>query len=321
MTKYILKRMLIGIFTVIFSFCITFFLIRSAPGNPIRMLTGKEITNPELVTNLTIKYGLDKPLPTQFYIYIKNIVQGDFGYSYISDKPVISIISQRILPTVLLSVSSVIISMLIGTLLGLFAAEHKGSWWDKLLCGISYVFDSIPGFWLGLIFILVFASWLKLLPTSGMYNVREQYEGIKYVFDVILHMILPVTTLVVIQTPSYFRVARSSVLDSLSQEYVFAFKATGMKKNQIFRNYVLKNAMLPVITMFTTSLAFSIGGVTLTETVFSWQGMGRLILDSISRRDYPVLMGTYLIISISICITMILNDVIYASLDPRIRLE
>ncbi|SHK08484.1 peptide/nickel transport system permease protein [Hathewaya proteolytica DSM 3090] len=321
MWKYVLKRFAIGFMTVIFSFCITFFLIRFAPGDPVRMLSGKEISNPQLVEQLTVKYGLDKSLPEQFVMYVKNMLKGDFGYSYISDKPVLEIISQRILPTILLSFTSIVISMVLGTLLGLFAAEHRGSAWDKVLCGISYVFDSIPGFWLGLICILVFASWLKLLPTSGMYNVREQYEGYRYVLDVMKYMVLPITTLVAIQTPSYFRVARTSVFQAISQDYVMAFQATGMKKKQIFRKYVLKNAILPVITMFGTSLAFSLGGVTLTETVFSWQGMGRLIIDSIMRRDYPVLMGVYLIISICICITMIITDVIYAFLDPRIRLN
>lgn len=321
MRRYITKRTFSGIISVILSFCITFFMIRFAPGDPIRMLTGTENPNPGLVQELTVKYGLDKPLAIQFLSYVKNIMSGNFGYSYISDKSVITIVSQRILPTLLLSVTAVVLSVIVGCFWGIIAARKSGSLLDKILCGFAAVFDSVPGFWLGLILILIFASGLKLLPTSGMYDAREQYEGILYVLDVMKHMILPVGTLVIIQSPAYFRVFRTSALETMNEEFVTVFKASGMDNKKIFRKYIFKNSILPIVTMFGGSIAFAISGVTLTETVFSWQGMGRLIIDSIARRDYPVLMGAYLIISICICVAMILTDIVYAMIDPRIKLK
>ncbi|MEG1028384.1 MAG: ABC transporter permease, partial [Oscillospiraceae bacterium] len=165
--KYILKKIFTGCVSIIISFIITFFLVKSAPGNPIRMLSGMENPNPELVQHLTVKYGLDKPVLVQFAVYVKNILKGDFGYSYISDKPVWDIIKARVWPTVILSTSAVILSMVIGVLIGIYSVRHNNHWQDKMLTGVSYVLDSVPGFWLGLILMLIFASGLKILPTSG----------------------------------------------------------------------------------------------------------------------------------------------------------
>lgn len=321
MRHYIKKRLLTGILTIIFSFSLTFFLIRYAPGNPIKVLAGTENPNPELIENLTIKYGLDKSVPVQFFNYIKNILKGDLGFSYRSNEPVTKLIGEKVFATILLTLTASILAVVIGTFLGIYAARKAGSVIDRTLCGISYVFDAIPGFWLGLILILIFASRLKMLPTSGMYDLRGQNEGIWYVFDVAKHMVLPVSTLVIIQTPIYFRISRSSVLQVVSEDFILLFKATGMKESKIFNKYVLRNAIIPTITVFSMSLAFMIGGVTLTEIVFAWPGMGRLILDAIKSRDYPLLTGVYLMISISIVLVMLVTDIIYALIDPRIRYE
>lgn len=321
MRHYIKKRLLTGILTIIFSFSLTFFLIRYAPGNPIKVLAGTENPNPELIENLTIKYGLDKSLPVQFFNYIKNILKGDLGFSYRSNEPVTKLIGEKVFATILLTLTASILAVVIGTFLGIYAARKAGSVIDRTLCGISYVFDAIPGFWLGLILILIFASRLKMLPTSGMYDLRGQNEGIWYIFDVAKHMVLPVSTLVIIQTPIYFRISRSSVLQVVSEDFILLFKATGMKESKIFNKYVLRNAIIPTITVFSMSLAFMIGGVTLTEIVFAWPGMGRLILDAIKSRDYPLLTGVYLMISISIVLVMLVTDIIYALIDPRIRYE
>lgn len=319
MGNYIKKRTITGILTIIFSFCLTFFLIRYAPGNPIKVLAGTDNPNPELIEHLTIKYGLDKSLPVQFINYMKNISKGDLGYSYMSNRPVATLIAEKIFPTILLSLTAAILSVLIGTFLGISAAREVGSILDRIMCSISYVFDALPGFWLGLILILIFASKLKLLPTSGMYDLRAGYEGFPRILDIIRHMVLPITTLVIIQAPSYFRVVRSSVIQTMSEDFILTLRATGMSENRIFNKYILRNAIIPTVTMFSLSLAFMIGGVTLTEIVFAWPGMGRLIMDAITRRDYPLLTGIYLMISISICIVMLITDIIYALIDPRIR--
>lgn len=318
---YIGKRIATGILTIIFSFCITFFIIRYAPGNPMKVLAGTDNPNPELIEHLTIKYGLDKPIPVQFVNYVKNILKGDLGHSYMSNEPVTKLIKEKVFPTILLTLTSSILAVVVGTFLGVYAARKAGTIFDRVMCGISYFIDATPGFWLGLIFILIFSSTLKILPTSGMYDLRIEKQGFAHVLDVIKHMILPVSTLTIIQIPLYFRISRSSVLQTMSEDFIMTLRATGMKESQIFNKYVLRNAIIPTITMFSLSLAFTISGVALIEIVFAWPGMGRLIMDAIMKRDYPLLTGIYLTISISICIVMIITDIVYALVDPRIRLE
>ena len=321
MKSYIGKRIATGILTIIFSFCITFFIIRYAPGNPMKVLAGTDNPNPELIEHLTIKYGLDKPIPVQFVNYVKNILKGDLGHSYMSNEPVTKLIKEKVFPTILLTLTSSILAVVVGTFLGVYAARKVGTIFDRVMCGLSYFIDATPGFWLGLIFILIFSSTLKILPTSGMYDLRIENHGFAHVLDVIKHMILPVSTLTIIQIPLYFRISRSSVLQTMSEDFIMTLRATGMRESQIFNKYVLRNAIIPTITMFSLSLAFTISGVALIEIVFAWPGMGRLIMDAIMKRDYPLLTGIYLTISISICIVMIITDIVYALVDPRIRLE
>lgn len=321
MKRYLGKRAMTGILTILFSFCFTFFLIRFAPGDPIKIMAGTDNPNPELIQNLTEKYGLDKPLPVQFVNYIKNAVKGDLGYSYRSNEPVTKLIGEKVFPTVLLTLTGALLAVVIGTLLGVYAARNVGSVFDNIMCSLSYVIDATPGFWLGLMLILIFASTFKILPTAGMVDLRADHKGAALVFDVIKHIILPVATLSVIQIPLYFRIARSSVLQTMSEDFIVTLRATGMKEGRIFNKYVLRNAIIPTITMFSLSLAFMITGVTLIEIVFAWPGMGRLMMDAIMKRDYPLLTGLYLIISISVSVVMILTDIVYAIVDPRIRFE
>ncbi len=321
MKSYIGKRVATGLLTIIFSFCFTFFLIRCAPGDPIKIIAGTDNPNQELIDHLTVKYGLDKPIPVQFVNYVKNALKGDLGYSYMSNEPVTKLIGEKIFPTILLTLTSAILAVVVGTLLGVYAARKVGSTFDRVMCGISYVVDATPGFWLGLMFILIFASTFRLLPTSGMCDLRAESEGFAHVLDVLKHMVLPVGTLSIIQTPLYFRIARSSVLQTMSEDFIVTLKATGMKESRIFNKYVLRNAIIPTITMFSLSLAFMISGVTLIEIVFAWPGMGRLMMDAIMKRDYPLLTGIYLIISISVCVVMLITDIVYALIDPRIRFE
>ena len=321
MKKYILKRIFTGFLSVVISFVITFFLVKTAPGDPIRLLTGKEDPNPELVQYLTEYYGLEKPLTEQFSIYVRNLMKGDFGYSYVSNKPVREIITARLPVTLLLSTTSVLLSMILGVLVAVISSIAPGKWISRIMDGINYVLDSVPTFWLGLILMLVFASWLKWLPTSGMYNVREMYTGWRYYLDVAEHMILPLMTLVFIQAPGYYKIFRSAVEKTMAEDYISIIQATGIRRSKLFAQFVLKNSILPIITVAGLNIAFSISGVTMTEIVFSWQGMGRLLMDAIGRRDHLVLLGAYLIISICVCVFTILTDILYALVNPQVRYE
>ena len=321
MKRYIGKRALSGLLVVLLSVCFNFTLIRLAPGDPIRIMAGTDNPNEEMIEALQQKYGLDKSIPEQFVMFLGNVAKGDLGYSYISDESVIKLIGEKIGPTLALSLTAVLLSVTIGTLIGIYAARKNGSKFDQFVCSISYVFDATPGFWLGLMMILIFASTLKWFPTSGMVNLRANYKGFAYFADVCRHLVLPLTTMVLTQTPYYFRIARSSVLQVMSEDFITTFKATGMKESRIFNKYVLRNAILPTVTVLGMSLAFLLSGSVLIETVFAWPGMGRLMFSSISKRDYPVLTGIYLVTSVVICIAMILVDILYGFIDPRIRYD
>lgn len=319
MKKYLAKRILTGLLTIILVFSINFIIIRLAPGDPIKTLMGKENDDPALRLALEKKYGLDQPLPTQFVMYLKTAISGDLGKSIIYNRPVAEMIWEKIGATFLLVISAAVLALTIGTLMGIKAARHEGSLLDVIFSGVSYVFNSMPSFWLGLMLIIIFASRLGILPSCRMSNPRAAYTGIRYVLDVIVHMILPVGTLFLIQIPIYFRIAKSSVLQVASEDYIVTLRATGMDERKIFNKYIFRNAILPTITIFGISMAYLITGVALIEIVFAWPGTGRLVLTAITQRDYPTLMGIYLIMSISVAIVMILVDIVYAVFDPRIR--
>lgn len=321
MRRYLTKRLLTGLMTVLIVMVLNFFLMHLAPGDPIRIMAGMDHPTSEQLEELRVRFGLDQPLLIQLKQYVFNLLRGDMGTSYTYNKPVASLILETMGPSMLLAFTSCVLSFVIGTLLGLFAARHQGRWMDTSLSYVSYLFDSMPPFWLGLVSILVFASTLHWLPTSGMINLRNQQEGFGYWLDVATHMILPCGTMTLIQIPAYLRLTRSSVTQVMQEDYVTTFRATGMSERYIFRHYVLKNAILPTLTVFGISLAYVVAGAALVEIVFAWPGMGRLMLNAINRRDYPLLMGIYLMIAVSVSVITMLVDIVYAALDPRIRLK
>ena len=321
MSKYILKRLLTGMLAVLVVFTFNFFIIRLAPGDPIKILAGRDNPSQEMIDHLYEKYGLNEPIYIQLTSYLKNVLKGDFENSILYGEPVTKLISETMGPSLLLALSGSLAAVLIGTVLGIYAARNQNSPFDICVSGISYIFNSMPSFWLGLMFIMLFATRFKIFPTSGMHDVRKSYEGIAYVTDVVKHIALPLITLALIQIPTYFKITKSSVIQVLSEDFITTFKATGMSEKKIFNKYVFKNAILPTITVFGISLAYIVTGSALIETVFAWPGMGRLMLDGIMRRDYPMIMAIYLILSVAIATMMILTDLVYAYIDPRIRYQ
>ena len=319
MKKYVAKRVLMGLLTILVVFTINFIIIRLAPGSPISTIMGKDNDDPILRAALEEKYGFDQPLLFQFFIYLKNALTGDFGISIIYNKDVLTMISERLVPTLMLVLTAAVLAVVIGTFMGMYAAKHEGSRIDVFFSGVSYIFNSMPAFWLGLILIIVFSSLLGLLPSYGMISTRTTLSGMDYYLDVLKHMILPVSTLVLVEIPIYFRIAKSSIMQTLNEDFIVTLKATGMSERKIFNKYVLRNAILPTITIFGISMGYLITGVALIEIVFAWPGTGDLMLTAINQRDYPTLMGIYLIMSVSVALVMVIVDIIYATLDPRIR--
>ena len=321
MRRYIGKRALTGLLCIAMSLCINFFIIHAAPGDPIRLLAGTDSPSPEMVEALTEKYGLDQDLHIQFIRYVGNLLKGDMGTSIYTNEPVAKEIMDRLLPTILLALTASLTALILGTLLGIFCARHVGSKLDMAFGSVSYLFDSTPSFWLGLMLILVFASTLRILPTAGMVDLRASHTGFAYVLDVAKHLILPGLSLSLTLIPYYFRIARSSVIQVMNGDFITTLRATGAPENFIFNRYVFRNAILPTVTIFGIQLAFLITGASIVEIVFSWPGLGSFMMTAISRRDYPLLMGIYLVMSICVAVMMIVVDVLYSALDPRISHE
>lgn len=321
MGRFALRRFFSGLLTVFVVFALNFVIIHAAPGNPVKSIIGKETSNPELTQALMDKWGLNDPLTVQFSRQLGNTLRGNLGTSILYNRPVNEMILERLGATLLLGVVTAVLSLLIGTALGVVCARKEGSWLDRILSVITYALDSMPSFWLGLMLIILLSSKLGLLPTQGMENVRAGYTGLHHVLDVLYHLILPSLTLVLISIPGYFRIAKSSIQQVTSEDFIITLRATGMSEKKIFSKYIFRNAILPTVTLFGITLAFLVTGVSLIEIVFSWPGMGRLTMTAINQRDYPVLMGIYFVMSVSVALVMVLVDIAYAMLDPRIRYD
>lgn len=321
MGRFALRRFISGLLTVFVVFALNFVIIHAAPGNPVKSIIGKETSNPELTQALMDKWGLNDSLTVQFSRQLGNTLKGDLGTSILYNRPVNEMILERLGATLLLGVVTAVLSLLIGTALGVICSRKEGSWLNRILSVITYALDSMPSFWLGLMLIILFSSKLGLLPTQGMENVRAGYTGLRHVLDVLHHLILPSLTLVLISIPGYFRIAKSSIQQVTSEDFIITLRATGMSEKKIFSKYIFRNAILPTVTLFGITLAFLVTGVSLIEIVFSWPGMGRLTMTAINQRDYPVLMGIYFVMSVSVALVMVLVDIAYAMLDPRIRYD
>lgn len=321
MGRFALRRFFSGLLTVFVVFALNFVIIHAAPGNPVKSIIGKETSNPELTQALMDKWGLNDSLTVQFSRQLGNTLKGDLGTSILYNRPVNEMILERLGATLLLGVVTAVLSLLIGTALGVICSRKEGSWLNRILSVITYALDSMPSFWLGLMLIILFSSKLGLLPTQGMENVRAGYTGLRHVLYVLYHLILPSLTLVLISIPGYFRIAKSSIQQVTSEDFIITLRATGMSEKKIFSKYIFRNAILPTVTLFGITLAFLVTGVSLIEIVFSWPGMGRLTMTAINQRDYPVLMGIYFVMSVSVALVMVLVDIAYAMLDPRIRYD
>jgi peptide/nickel transport system permease protein len=321
MGRYILRQLASIVPTILLSMVLTFFLLRAAPGDPARILAGRDSPTEAQIEAIRIRYGLDQPLYMQFWQYLKQLLQGNLGDSITLKQPVLDVIMSRLPNTLLLTVTAAFVAVTIGTLLGAFAAQKSGSVTDSVLSFGNYALFAVPAFWLGLVLIVIFSSQLGWLPTSGMRTVRADYTGWRDTLDVAEHMILPVATLALVQIPVYFRITRASVIQQQREDYVTTFRAAAVPERKIFRRYALRNGLLPTVTVFGLSLGFLFTGAALIEIVFAWPGIGRLTLDAVLRRDYPLLLGIYLILAITVSLAVLITDIVYALLDPRIRLR
>ena len=299
MTRFIFNRLLQLIPLLIGITLITFLVMHMAPGDPTAMFTDPNI-KPEELVRIRANWGLDKPIAEQYFIWLKNAAKLDLGYSYISGKPVKDEIADRLPNTLLLMSVSFALILLISIPVGVISAVRKGSVFDNVFTVVSFIFMSVPTFWLSLIFMLVFSLKLGWFPTLGS-------------------IVLPVAVLVISGLAGITRYQRASMIGVLNQEYIKVARAKGLPERLVIWKHALRNSLLPIITILGLSLPDLFGGAFIIETIFAWPGMGRLGVSAVFSRNYPVIMGITLITAILIVIGNLLADIGYALVDPRIR--
>lgn len=320
--RYILRRLIqiIIIFFVILT--VLFLLFRLAPGDPVSRMIDPDMT-PEDMEVLISQLGLNQPIWKQYLYYVKNFFTGDFGNSFHYGQPVIRIIGDRLPNTILLFTSSIILSALVGIFFGKIASWHKGKKIDTWMTVGALVTHTVFLPWLALIMIWLFAYKFGWFPITGIISEEVWLDPdvglLGKGLDVLHHMVLPLSTLFLIHFGSYLLIMRSSMLETLKEDYIITARAKGLEEKVIRDHHAAPNAALPVVTSVGLSLAFSINGGALTETVFTWPGIGRELVFSVSHNDYPLAQASFLLIALVVLISNLVVDVLYAYLDPRIR--
>ena len=306
MSRYLLKRLLLALPVLLGVSLVVFTMIRLIPGDPAQVMAGQAATE-EVVQQIRESLGLDRPIVVQYAIFIANAVRGNLGHSLFNRAPVTEELAQRFPRTVRLALASMLVASLIGIPAGIISATRHLSWVDSLVMVLALAGVSIPVFWLGLNLILVFAVRLQWLPAIG----HETWR----------HLILPAITLGTASAAIIARMTRSAMLEVLRQDYVRTARAKGAAEPLVIRKHALRNALIPVVTVVGLQLGTLLSGAVLTETVFAWPGVGRLLVDAVLARDYPVIQGAVLLIATTFVLLNVLVDMLYAVLDPRIRYE
>lgn len=318
--RFVLRRLFQAVPTVLLIVVINFFLLHLAPGDAAMVLAGEAgSATPEYMAELRARFGLDQPLYIQLFTYIKNILTLDLGYSFRHNQPVLSLILGRLGPTLLLMTTTLVLSISIGVMLGLLAATGLRTWRDNIISVLALVSYATPLFWLGLMLIIVFSIQLDWLPTSGMETIGAFHEGWDRVVDIARHLILPAVTLSLFYLAVYTRLMRASMLEQAGMDYVTTARAKGLTERRITFVHVLRNALLPVVTVAGIQVGGLIGGSVVVETIFGWPGLGLLAFQSLFARDLNLLFGIFFL---SACLVVVVNlvvDLVYALLDPRIE--
>jgi peptide/nickel transport system permease protein len=331
---YVLRKLVFAAVTLAVVIVFNFFLFRILPGDPVRLLFHNPRLSRAAQEQIRVQFGLDKPiwvdtdrlaagdwggaLDSQFTAYLRNLAQGNLGISFANRQDVGELLSVRVWRTVILVFAGETLAILIGVVVGLAAAWKRGTRTDAAALMIGLLTWALPTFFLGIILLILARG---VLPTGGMVTPGYADEGtFAYWADVAKHLILPTITLAVVSASGYMLIMRSSVVEVLAEDYILTAKAKGMSNLQILRDHALKNAMLPMVTIVALTLGYTVGGAIQVETVFSWPGIGRLIYDSVAKQDYPVLQGAFLLIAVSVILANLAADVLYAVLDPRVKL-
>jgi peptide/nickel transport system permease protein len=319
---YILRRALQAVPVLLAIIILTFLLLKLAPGDAAEVLAGEAgSASPEYMAQLRQRFGLDKPIHIQLLAYLKNVLTLNLGFSFRHSMPVLELIMGRIGPTLLLMGTTFTLAIGFGVLLGMLAAVRVNTWRDSLISVLSLVSYATPLFWVGLMLILIFSIRWGWFPTSGMENIAAFHEGWNRVLDIAHHLVLPAITLSLFYLAVYTRLMRASMLEQAGMDYVTTAKAKGLTERRITFKHILRNAVLPVVTMAGVQVGGLLGGSVVVESVFGWPGLGLLAFESLFARDLNLLLGIF---AFSACLVVVINlsvDIIYTFLDPRIEVR
>lgn len=317
MFRYILKRLLYAIPVFLGITFVIYTLINLAPGGPLSVLAASGEMSLSDLEALKISMGLDKPIVIRYFIWLGDLLHGDFGISYRTSQEVSLMISQRIMPSLMLTGTGILAAMLVGVPLGIISAYKPNSVWDHISTFISFIDASVPNFFLSLLLIYVLAVKLKWFPTSGM-----QSSGMSgNLLDLLHHLALPAFVCGIQPIGNYIKQTRSSVLEVLNEEYIKTARSKGLTNVVIVLKHAFRNALIPIVTTISLSIPFLIGGAVVTEQIFAWPGIGSLMITAITSRDYPVIMGVAVLICGVVLVANLILDLIYAALDPRIKFK
>ena len=317
MFRYILKRLLYAIPVFLGITFVIYTLINLAPGGPLSVLAASGEMSLSDLEALKISMGLDKPIVIRYFIWLGDLLHGDFGISYRTSQEVSLMISQRIMPSLMLTGTGILAAMLVGVPLGIISAYKPNSVWDHISTFISFIGASVPNFFLSLLLIYVLAVKLKWFPTSGM-----QSSGMSgNLLDLLHHLALPAFVCGIQPIGNYIKQTRSSVLEVLNEEYIKTARSKGLTNVVIVLKHAFRTALIPIVTTISLSIPFLIGGAVVTEQIFAWPGIGSLMITAITSRDYPVIMGVAVLICGVVLVANLILDLIYAALDPRIKFK
>jgi peptide/nickel transport system permease protein len=321
MRRFGLRRLDQYLVVFIVAVSLNFMLPRLMPGNPLALLAGVDVglMTPEQRAEIIEQVGLDAPLISQFFDYWRAVLTGDLGFSYRSGKPIVEMIGERLPWTLLITGASLVISAFFGIVMGAFSAWRRGRKSDLTLLTGMIGLQSLPSFWLGMLLISVFAVQLGWFPSFGAVTPAAYLEGWENVRDIAKHAVLPIVTLTVLSIPGVYLTMRYSMLEVLGDDFIRTARAKGASETRILFGHVARNAIAPVVTFLAIRFAFAFGGSVIIETVFSYPGLGRLVFEAVSGRDYPVMQAAFLVFTVAVLVANLFADLLYPILDPRMR--
>ena len=323
MLAHIVKRLLLSVPLILGIVTATFFLSHLAPGDPVDMYLqpGRQV-DPAVIEQVRHSRGLDQPIHVQYVTWLANTARGDFGESFLLHRPVRDILARTVPYTLLLILAALLVDALLGITLGVVSAVKRGTKIDRAVTLGSLTLYAMPGFWLALMLILVFSVYLGWFPTSQATSLDyAELSALGKLLDRLWHLVLPVTVLGVAGAAATARYMRGRLLDVLSEDYIMAARARGFRGWTVVRRHALRNAMIPIITIYGMSLPLMLGAATIVETIFAWPGMGRLTVDAVVGRDYPVILATTMVAAVLTVLGNLLADVGYAAVDPRVSFD